>query len=92
MLALVQQEKIVLTLVNQTQNGNKTEIYKFKVNDNISWHNFCLRNVSKDFTKNEQSEISLNGTVYGFSVDHSSVNKEDILNIHQSVMVKNDIK
>ena len=52
----------------------------------------CLGNVSKDFTKNEQSEISLNGTVYGFSVDHSSVNKEDILNIHQSVMVKNDIK
>ena len=92
MLALVQQEKIVLTLVNQTQNGNKTEIYKFKVNDNISWHNFCLGNVSKNFTKNEQSEISLNGTVYGFSVDHSSVNKEDILNIHQSVMVKNDIK
>ena len=62
------------------------------MNDNISWYNFCLGNVSKDFTKDDQSEISLNGTVYGFSVFHSSINKEDILNIHQSVMVKNDIK
>ena len=29
------------------------------------------------------SEISLNGTVYDFSVDHSSIKKEDIVNIHQ---------
>ena len=27
-----------------------------------------------------------------FSVDHSSVKKEDILNIHQYLMVKNSIK
>ena len=36
-----------------------------------------------DFTKDEQSESSLNGTVYDFSVDHSSVKKENILNIYQ---------
>ena len=52
---------------------NKTEIFKFKAKDNISWCNFCLGSVSKDFTKNEQSEISLNNTVYDFSVDHSSI-------------------
>ena len=31
-------------------------------------------------------------TVYDFSVDHSSVKKEDINNIHQYLMVKNKIK
>ena len=45
-------------------NVNKTGICKFKANDNISWCYFCLRSVSKDFTKVEQSEISLDGTVY----------------------------
>ena len=61
---------------------NKKEIYKVKAKDNISWYDFCLGSVSKDFTKDEQSEISLNDTVYDFLVDHSSTEKEDILNIH----------
>ena len=45
---------------------NKTDICKFKVNlkfailkDNTSWNNFCLGKASKDFTKDEESEISL---------------------------------
>ena len=42
---------------------NKTEIYKFEGHDNIRWYGFCLGRVSKDFTKNDQGEISLNGTV-----------------------------
>ena len=61
---------------------NKTDISKFKGKENISWNNFCLGSVSQDFTKDEQSEISLNGTVYDFSVDHMLIKKEDILNIH----------
>ena len=44
-------------------NVNKTGICKFEANDSISWCNFCLRAVSKDFTKVEQSKISLVGTV-----------------------------
>ena len=58
---------------------NITEIYKF-----IS--------VLKDFTKAEQSEISLNGTVYNISVDHSWIEKEGILNIQEYLVVKNNIK
>ena len=54
---------------------NKTQIWKFKVKDNISWYNFCLGSVSKEFTKNEQSKLFLNGTVYDFSVDHNSISK-----------------
>ena len=71
---------------------NKTEIYKFKSKNNISWYNFCLGNVSKDFTKDKQSEIFLNGNVYHFSVDHSSIKKEGILNIHQYLIIRNNIK
>ena len=56
----------MLTLVKQIQNFclrlcyngdesdlhlNKTEIYKFKVKNNISWYNFCSGSVSQDFTK-----------------------------------------
>ena len=48
--------------------------------------------MSKDFTKDEQSEISLNHTVYDFSVDHSLIEKEGILNIHQYLTTKNNIK
>ena len=29
---------------------------------------------------------------YDFSVDHSSIEKEDILNIHQYLIVKNNMK
>ena len=71
---------------------NKTEIQKFKGKDNISQYNFCLGSVSKDFTKDKQSKISLDGTVYDFSIDHSSIEKEDILNIHHYIMIKNNIK
>ena len=52
---------------------NKTEICKFKANDNISVYNIYLGSVSKYFTNDEQCEMSLNSTVYGFSVYHSSI-------------------
>ena len=71
---------------------NKAEICKFKANNNISQYNFYLRSNSKDFTEDEQSEISLYGTVYDFSVDHNSIKKEDILNIHKYLMVQTNTK
>ena len=71
---------------------NKTQMYKFKAKDNISWYIFCLGTISKDCTKDERSVIYLNGTVYDFSGDHSSIKKQDILDIHDYLMVKNNIK
>ena len=47
---------------------------------------------TKYFTKDEPSEISLNDTVYNFSADHSSIEKEDILNFNQDLVVKSDVK
>ena len=73
-------------------NVNKIDIFKFKANDTINWYDFCLGRISNDFTKDEQSEISLNGTVYVFPADHSSIKKEDIINTHQYLMVKTTIK
>ena len=43
------------------------------MNDSISWYSFCLGNISKDFTKDKQSEFSLNRTVYDFSADDSPI-------------------
>ena len=71
---------------------NKTDIWKFKAFDSIRGYEFCLGRVSKDFTKDERSKISVNGTVYDFLVDHSSVEKENILNIYEYLMVKNSIE
>ena len=96
---LVQQKKISIDFskantkfcLSLHYNGDKTEIFKFKAKDNISWYNFCVRRVSQDFAKDEQSEISLNGTVHDFSVEHSSIKKEDILNIHQYLIIKNNV-
>ena len=89
-----------MTLVKERQcNGEesylyvyKTSICKFKASDSISWYNFCLGSISKDFTKNELSEISFNGTVYDFSVEDNSIKKEDIVNIHQRLKIKNNVK
>ena len=58
--------------------------------DNINLYKFCLRRLWKDFTKDEQSEISLNHIVNDFSVDHSSIKKEDIVNIQQYLIIKNN--
>ena len=71
---------------------NKTEIYKFKTHDNVPWYEFSLEETSKEFAKDELSEISLNGAVYDISVDHYAIEKKDILNIHEYLMKRNNIK
>ena len=81
MIALVQQKKIIkfnkenTSLLYDVEENylyvNETEICEFKAKYNINLNKFCLGNISKDFTKDELSETSLNDTVYDFSVDHS---------------------
>ena len=60
--------------------------------DNVSLYNFCWGSVSQDFAKDKQKKNSLNGIAFDFLVDHSSIKKEDILNIHQYLMIKNNVK
>ena len=67
--------------------------FTLKAKHDINWYNYCLESIWKDFTKDEQIEISLNATtVYDFSVDNSLIEKEEILNVHQYLMIKNNIK
>ena len=53
---------------------------------------FCLGSISNGFSATESREVSLNGNVYGFSVDYNSIGKSDILNIHKYLITKNKIK
>ena len=48
---------------NSNLHVNKTEVCKSAAHDDIRWYEFYLGSVWKDFTKNEQSEISLNSIV-----------------------------
>ena len=77
---LVKQRKI---LVNQRINFSKpkTNLYlNWCYNEHVTnlryivIYHFCLGSALKIFT-NDEYKISLNGTVYGFSVSHSSIKK-----------------
>ena len=72
MVVLVEQKKISINFSNANKKfcfslhynddesylyGNKTKIYKFEAKGNISWYNFCLGSLPKDFTKDEQGEM-----------------------------------
>ena len=48
--------------------------------------------MSNEFSTAESREVSLNENVYDFSVDHSSIDKSGISNIHKYLMTKNKIK
>ena len=48
----------------------------------------CLGNISKDWAVGLNG---LNGYVYDFSVDYDAIAVDDILDIHNYLMKKNDI-
>ena len=54
--------------------------------------NFCLGTISNGFSATESREVSLTGNDYDFSVDYSSIDKSDILNIQKYLITKNNIK
>ena len=73
---------------------NGKGIFKFKAdNKNVTFPNqFCLGSISNGFSATEFREASLNGNVYDYPVDYSSVHISDILNIHTYLMTKSNIK
>ena len=71
---------------------NGTEIIKFKAKDSeIVATPLCLGNISKDWSVDNMKKTGLNGYVYDFSVDYDSIAVDDILDIHNYLMKKNDI-
>ena len=67
---------------------------KFKAdNKNINFPTqIFLGSIFNGFSATKSREISLEGNVYDCSVDCSSINKSDILNIHKYLMITNDIE
>ena len=71
---------------------NGTEIIKFKAKEcEILVTPLCLGNASKDFTADNTKKTGLNGYVYDFSVDYDPIAVDEIRDIYNSLMKKNDI-
>ena len=55
-------------------------------NENFSFSTqFYLGSISNGFSNTDSREVSLNGDVCDFSVDYSSIDKSEILNIQQTI-------
>ena len=53
---------------------------------------FGLGNISNKFYYFKSEEVSLNRSVYHFSVDYDAIDKSEILNIHKYLVVNNNMK
>ena len=71
---------------------NGTEIIKFKAKDSeIVATPLCLGNISKDWSVDHMKKTEFNGYFYDFSVDYDAIVVDDILDIHQYLMKKNNM-
>ena len=71
---------------------NGTEIIKFKAKDSeIVASPLCLGNISKDWSTDNMKKTGLTGYVYDFSADYNAVTVDDIKDIHNYLMKKNNI-
>ena len=85
--ACIIMEQIVICLF-----VNGKEIHKFKAKDSeIVATPLCLGNISKDCSVDNMKKAGLNGYVYDFIVDYDAIAVDDILDIHNYFMKKNDI-
>ena len=71
---------------------NGKEIHIFKAKDSgIALTPLCLGNISKDWSVGKMKKTGLNRCVYDFSVEYDAIAVDDILDIHNYLMKKNDI-
>ena len=71
---------------------NGKEIHKFRAKDSeIVATALCLGNISKDWSVGNLRNTRLNGFLYNFSVDYDAIAVDDILDIHNYFMKRNDI-
>ena len=71
---------------------NGTEIHKFKSKDSeIVATPLCLWNISKNWSVDNMKKTGLNEYVYDFSVDYDAIAVDDILDIHNYLIEKNEI-
>ena len=71
---------------------NGTEIIKFKAKySDIVATPLCLGYISKDWSVDNMKKTELNCCVNDFSVDYDAIAVDDILDIHNCLMKKNNI-
>ena len=71
---------------------NGKGIHKFNAKDSeIVATPFSLENIWKDWTVDNMIKTEMNGYVYDFSVDYSDTAVDNILEIHNYLMEKNEI-
>ena len=71
---------------------NGTEIINFEAkNSEIVANPLCLGNISKDWSTDNMKKTGLTGCVYDFSADYNVITIDDIKDIHNYLMKKNDI-
>ena len=71
---------------------NGTEIHKFKAKDSeIVATPLCLGNISKGWSVENMKKTGFHGYAYDFSVDYDAIAVDDIFDIHNYLMKKNDI-
>ena len=67
-------------------------VQKFKAKDSkIAATPFCLRNISKDWSVDNMKKTRFNGYVYDFSIDYDAIAVDDIKDIHEYLIKKNNI-
>ena len=68
------------------------EIYKFKAKSSeIVASPLCLGNISKDWSTDKMKRTGFNGHVNDFSVDYNATDVNDIKDIHEYLMKKDNI-
>ena len=71
---------------------NGAEICKFKAKDcEIVASPLCLGNISKDWSTDNMKKTVFNRYVYDFSVDYDATDVDDIAEIHNYLIKKNNI-
>ena len=71
---------------------NGKNVTKFKAkNSELIKHPMCLGGLLKDYTENSRKDTGLYGRVYDFSVGYSAITNDEILDIHNYLMKKNNI-
>ena len=71
-------------------NGKEGTKFKAK-NSELIKYPMCLGGLSKDYTENSRKDTGLYGNVYDFSVEYSATTNDEILDIHNHLMKKNNI-
>ena len=68
------------------------EVIKFKAKDSeIAASPLCLGNISKEWSIDDMRKTGLTGCVYDFSADYIVIAVDDVKDIHNYLMKKNNM-